>query len=91
MIILEIPQPGRNGQFRPSVPENLRPAFRTNSEVFLSAEEVLGVYRGLTQTHAPNGSHHINALSHLMLGIAAGEAIMRLNSLEFVQRARERL
>jgi hypothetical protein len=50
-----------------------------NSDVFLSADEVLGPYRGLVQMHVPHGNRHINAFSHLMLGVAAGEAIIGLH------------
>jgi hypothetical protein len=79
LVILEIPHPGgRDESFKPSVPINLAVAFRANSEVFLSADETLGPYRGLVQTHQPHGNRHINSFSHLMLGIVAGEAIIKL-------------
>src|SRR5688572_3025885 len=79
LIVVDIPQIGKGGEgfFEPSVPPILRDEFRKNSDLFLSAEEVFGLYRGVAPTHLEHGHRHINAFSHLILGVAVGDAIAR--------------
>ena len=79
MIVLDIPQKSGGPDsmnFVSSIPNDLIPAFRANSDMLLLSEDVLGKFRNLTAFHVPHGQHHINELSHLMLGFAAAEALL---------------
>jgi hypothetical protein len=59
-----------------SVPEALRPAFRSNSDHFISSEEVLTDFRGVIPLHRPHGHAHITEFTHALLGIAIARQIL---------------
>lgn len=77
-IILDIPgMADRAGyDFAPSIPDELIPAFRAASDALLLSEDVLGDFRGLAESHVPNGHQHISEFSHLMFGLAAATAVL---------------
>jgi len=76
LVLLEIPSKRGADGFGPSIPEDSLAAFRARSDALIRAGTVLGPYRGLARFHRPNGHHHINPLAHLLLGKAAGEAVL---------------
>jgi hypothetical protein len=75
LVILDIPLFKTADDFETSVPPELADAFKTGSDVFLSSEETLAPYRGVTTLFAPHGQHHISGMSHLVIGMAAAEKI----------------
>jgi hypothetical protein len=77
LVILDLPQPASRdaGTFKSSIPEDLIPAFRANSDVLLLSGDVLGKYRSVADIHVPHGQRHLSEFSHLMFGVAAAEAI----------------
>jgi len=77
-IVVDIPQVGEGDDMRSSIPVESLAAFRANADAVITAESVLGDYRGLTEFHVPHGHRHINAVTHLLLGKAIGEEILTL-------------
>jgi lysophospholipase L1-like esterase len=81
VVVLDVPQYAGRGKFESSIPDDLRHVFVAQSDAFIDSRLVLGAYEGITDLHVPHGQHHISELSHLMLGLAAAEAIgMTLSS-----------
>ena len=78
LIIVDIPRRAKSGGgvFRSSVPPAMVPAFRANSDAFISSDEVLGDYRNVAEFHLPHGHRHISEFTHLMLGLAVTRAIL---------------
>lgn len=80
LIILDVPRRRRlrGPMVESSVPPNLIPAFRANSDIFLPAETVFAKFRREADIHMPNGQNHISEYGHRELGLAAGRAILRV-------------
>jgi GDSL-like Lipase/Acylhydrolase family len=75
LVILDIPKCIVPRQFQTSVPAGIAPVFPAQSEAFLSADAVLGSYRGTAELFVPHGQHHISETSHLLFGMAVAEWI----------------
>jgi len=77
LIIVDIPRLAKSDGdvFRSSVPPDLVPAFRANSNVFVSSGEVFGEYLQLAEIHVPHGARHISEFSHLKLGVVVAQTI----------------
>ena len=80
LLIVDIPTRAtpKSGFFRSSIPPDLIEKFRSNSDVLILSDQVLEPFRGVTDTHMRNGHRHINQFSHLMFGMAVGEAILSI-------------
>ena len=78
LVILDIPAFKTADDFDSSVPPELTDTFKANSDVFLTSEEMLSRYRGVTALFAPHGQHHSSETAHLLLGMAAAEKIAEL-------------
>jgi hypothetical protein len=81
LIILDIPATTGLETFVTSVLEELRSAFKADSERLILSEDVLGAYQGLATFHRPHGNWHINEFSHMLFGMAAADAIIELKGL----------
>ncbi len=77
LVILDVPQPraAEEGSFASSIPDDLVPAFRENSDVLLLSNDILGKYRGIADINVPHGQRHMSEFSHLMFGVAVGDII----------------
>ena len=62
--------------FVSSVPSTLRPAFDTNSDRFITSEDVFAEFRGIIPLHRPHGHAHITEFTHALLGVAVARAIL---------------
>jgi hypothetical protein len=62
--------------FASSVPPDMEPVFRANSDCFISSEAVLADYRGLIPLHRPHGHRHISEVSHMLFAMAIARDIM---------------
>jgi hypothetical protein len=78
LVILDIPSVSSNTTSRSSVPEAMMPHFRSNSDVFVNSEEVLGPYQNLIEIHVPHGHNHISEFSHAILGATVGATILKM-------------
>jgi hypothetical protein len=63
--------------FASSVPPDMEPVFRANSDGFISSEAVLAEYRGLIPLHLPHGHRHMSEVSHTLFAMAIAREIMR--------------
>jgi len=82
LIILDTPQlvdaSHPSPDFKPSIPPDLRDAFRQNCDVLIECEPTLAEYRGLIAIHVPHGHYHLSEEGHLLFGIQVSKAIERL-------------
>ena len=86
LIIVEIPAIATERDFSQSIPPDLQDRMRTNAEMFVSADQVLAPYRGLTEFHVPHGNGHINEFAHLMLGKTLADTIADLNRKKLAEK-----
>ena len=79
LIIIDIPRAmaPASHDFRSSAPMTFARRLNQANYMYVSSETVLGAYRGVTEFHVPHGARHISEFSHLMLGLAAGQAVLR--------------
>ena len=77
-IVLDVPQYGEPREFRSSIPSDLLEEFERNSDALIRSEQILAPYRHLAEFHLPHGQRHISELSHMLLGVAAAQAIQQL-------------
>jgi len=61
--------------FRSSVPDELVDGFRRASDVYLASGTLLGPWAGVAEIHVPHGYRHIGEFTHLVLGMAAADAV----------------
>jgi hypothetical protein len=83
LIILDTPQlvdaSNPSPDFKPSIPPDLRDAFRQNCDVLIECEPTLADYRGLMAVHVPHGHYHLSEEGHLLFGIQVSKAMERLS------------
>jgi hypothetical protein len=75
LIVVDIPQVNGCYDFKTSVPQELSSVIRTNSDIFIGCDQVLGKYRGAAEFHLPNGAQHISEFSHFLFGWAIAQEI----------------
>lgn len=61
--------------FRSSVPDELVDGFRRASDVYLASGTLLGPWAGVAEIHLPHGYRHIGEFTHLVVGMAAADAV----------------
>ena len=74
-ILIDIPSSMGRGQFKSSVPMELKNTFKSLSDAYLDSEILLSDYRGIIDIHVPHGHHHISPFTHAVIGIAAAKEV----------------
>jgi hypothetical protein len=91
LVVLDVPHPdflsidppappSAAFTFHSSVPDALVEDFRRYSEAYLSSHTLLDPWVGVAEIHVPHGHRHITEFTHLMLGVAAADAVAALLS-----------
>lgn len=78
LIVLDIPMMAGHQGIATSFPDVLGAEMHESSDVFIESTGLLGEFAGVAEMHVPNGHNHISEFSHLLLGMAAGKAIVEL-------------
>ncbi|HET6469058.1 MAG TPA: GDSL-type esterase/lipase family protein [Geminicoccaceae bacterium] len=78
LVDLALPDDTDGHTYRSSIPSDITDAVANLGDAYISAEQVLGTYDGLTRFHVPRGHRHMNEIGHLLYGTAISNAIREL-------------
>jgi len=81
-VLLDIPQLEKNGHdFWSSIPNELGAQFSQGSDALIRSTNVLMDNQGVTDLFVPHGQRHISEKTHMLLGVATAQEIIKLLNL----------